>query len=94
MPCEFEIPPSTKGDIDYRKVNVTLERDSGDEEILHARNAGRCDSDRGGWYYDQDPEQGGTPKSVVVCPATCQRFKMEKGARVDLRFGCATKEIE
>jgi hypothetical protein len=30
---------------------------------------------------------------VVVCPATCQRFKGDVKAQVELVFGCATETI-
>jgi hypothetical protein len=46
----------------------------------------------GGWYYDTDPRVSSA--RVLVCAATCDRFKGEPNARVDLVFGCATKVIE
>jgi hypothetical protein len=92
LACEFEIPASQMG-LDYKKVNVSLTSAGGDEEILYAGTMNRCDPVKGGWYYDVDPDAGGRPTKVIVCPATCQRFKTEPTARVNLRFGCARKYI-
>jgi hypothetical protein len=45
-----------------------------------------------GWHYDVPPANG-TPTKVVVCEATCRRFKLDQSAQVDLVFGCATETI-
>jgi hypothetical protein len=93
LPCEFTIPRPTAGTIDYGKVNVHFKGASGEEDILYVTRADRCDPARGGWYYDVDPAAG-TPQKVVVCPATCARFKADARPRVDLGFGCKTRIIE
>jgi hypothetical protein len=93
LPCEFKIPAPASGTIDYSKVNVHFKGSTGEEDLLYVIRADRCDPVRGGWYYDVDPAAG-TPQNVVVCPATCQRFKADGKPRVDLGFGCKTRIIE
>jgi hypothetical protein len=92
LPCEFAIPPSQSGSIDFGKVNVSYSGSGGPADVLYVERADRCDPAQGGWYYDVDPNVG-TPGRVLICPATCQRFKGDAAARVDLVFGCATKVI-
>jgi hypothetical protein len=97
LPCEYLIPRPRTGDtIDFQKVNVGFTAASGAETIPYVASAPRCDPMRGGWYYDVDPAvPGNIPTRVVICPATCTRFKAETaGAKVDLLFGCKRKEIE
>jgi hypothetical protein len=48
---------------------------------------------RGGWYYD-DPPATGKPTRILVCPASCSRFKGAPDAKVNLVFGCATQVID
>jgi hypothetical protein len=96
LPCEFSIPKSNAGAIDYAKVNVQLKGATGQEDILYTATAARCDAARGGWYYDADPAANppGTPTRVIACPATCAKLKAQPDATVDLRFGCATRTID
>jgi hypothetical protein len=49
---------------------------------------------RGGWYYDADPATGGTPTRIIVCEATCKKWKGDAMASVDLRVGCRTRVID
>jgi Mg-chelatase subunit ChlD len=96
LPCEFAIPKSTAGAIDFMKVNVHLQGTATQEDILYTGSAARCDATRGGWYYDADPGANppGVPTRVIACPATCAKLKMQPEATVDLRFGCATRTID
>ena len=93
LPCAFTIPPRT-GAVDYGKVNV---RASGSrwaaQDLLYVERADRCDAAAGGWYYDVDPPTG-TPTRVIICPASCTRFKADAATRLDLLFGCATRVIQ
>jgi hypothetical protein len=52
----------------------------------------RCDA-RGGWYYDVDPGSG-TPSRIIVCSATCDRFKAAAQPAVELVYGCRTRAID
>jgi hypothetical protein len=92
LPCDFGIPASKLGPIDYGKVNLSVKGSAGDDVVLYAGTKARCDSEKGGWYYDVDPA-GGTPAHVITCPATCDRLKSDGTATVEIRFGCKTAEI-
>jgi hypothetical protein len=93
VPCEFDIPQPRQHILDFGRVNVRFSSATGAQEIPYVRGAGRCDSHRGGWYYDFDPTIGAKPSRVVTCPATCRAFKADRAARVDLMFGCRTLPI-
>jgi len=47
----------------------------------------------GGWYYDVPPATG-PPSRILVCPASCGRFKSAPDANVSLLFGCETQVIK
>jgi hypothetical protein len=91
LPCEFTIPPGT-GTIDFGKVNVTLQTGGAEQTVPYVESANRCDPMLGGWYYDVPPATG-TPSRILVCPASCSRFKGAPDARVSLLFGCETQVI-
>jgi hypothetical protein len=93
LPCELTIPPPQSGALDFDKVNLRYTGSGGVTDVLYVGQAGKCDPALGGWYYDVDPKAG-TPTRVVVCPSTCDRFKGDPAARVDLVFGCATRVIQ
>jgi hypothetical protein len=92
LPCEFTIPPGT-GTIDFGKVNVTLDAGGPEQTVPYVESASRCDPMRGGWYYDVSPATG-KPTRILVCPASCSRFKSAPDAKVNLVFGCATQVID
>jgi hypothetical protein len=92
LACEYRIPAPMKGDLDFGKVNVRYTGPAGTENIPYVERMDRCDPMRGGWYYDVHPSMG-KPSRVMVCPATCTRFKTEKSSQVELVFGCATAVI-
>jgi hypothetical protein len=92
LACEYMIPTPAKGDLDFSKVNVRYTSTGGPENIPYVERMDRCDPMRGGWYYDVHPGMG-KPSRVMVCPATCARFKTEKSSQVELVFGCATSVI-
>lgn len=89
LPCDFDIPKPTAGTIDYGKVNVRTVVQSVPIDLRYVQNAAGCDA-KGGWYYDADPN-GGQPKRVRLCEATCAPLKADATARVELRFGCRTR---
>jgi hypothetical protein len=93
LPCEFTIPPPTMGAIDFGKVNVQIKTAAAAEDVPYVASRDRCDPTRGGWYYDVDPATGGTPKTILVCEATCRRFKADATTRVQIGFGCKTRVI-
>jgi hypothetical protein len=93
LACEYRIPAMPAGKLDFGKVNVRHIGPAGPENVPYVETMDRCDPARGGWYYDVPPAAG-TPSRVIVCPATCARFKAEKSAQVELVFGCATQRID
>ena len=94
LPCDFAIPPPRAGGtIDFGKVNVRRKAAAGDEDVLYASNAAACNPAKGGWHYDVDPASG-TPTRVVTCPATCQAFKANPAATIEIRFGCRTRVVD
>jgi hypothetical protein len=93
LACEFMIPTGT-GAIDYGKVNVHWQGAAANEDLLYVGSADRCDPSRGGWYFDVDPATGRTPTRVLVCPASCNKFKADPAAKVEVRFGCKTRTID
>ena len=93
LPCEFTIPTPVSGVLDYGKVNVRFRGATGDLDIPYVGTASRCDPARGGWYYDVDPAAG-RPARVMMCPATCTRFKAEATGKVQIAFGCRTLVID
>jgi hypothetical protein len=99
LPCELVIPPPKPGAaaLDFNKVNLRFRGSAmgmtGPEDVLYAGSAARCDPQRGGWYYDVDPAMG-TPTRIIVCEATCRRWKADPAATVDLGIGCRTRVID
>ena len=94
LPCEFMIPPPMGGPIDYSKVNVQFTGGGAvNETIPYVERMDRCDPMRGGWYYDVNPTTG-MPSRIIVCDASCKRFKTAPNASVSLAFGCKTEVIQ
>jgi hypothetical protein len=91
--CDYRIPAPAVGSLDYGKVNVRFSGAAGPENVPYVESIDRCDPVRGGWYYDVHPAAG-KPGRVLMCPATCSRFKAERSVQVDLVFGCATQNID
>ena len=90
LPCEYEIPKSTKGEQDFSKVNV--QRTSGGKSEVLPNKKGAQDCGTGpGWYYDKDPAAG-TPTKIILCPNTCDAVKKDTtgGAKLDILLGCKT----
>lgn len=94
LSCEFTIPPPKMGTLDFGKVNLHFKNAAGESDIPYTATAARCDPTKGGWYYDVDPATGGQPTRIIACDATCQSFKSDPKASVDLRFGCKTRVID
>jgi hypothetical protein len=97
LPCEYTIPTPATGNLDFKKVNVHVTASSTGVkglDIGHVDDPSKCDPVKGGWYYDVDPATGGTPTRVVMCEATCKKFKMDATANIELRFGCETVIIQ
>jgi hypothetical protein len=96
LPCELLIPPPKPGagPLDLGRVNLVFSGVAGVEDVLYTGSAARCDPVRGGWYYDADPATGGMPTKVIVCEATCKKWKGDAKASVELTVGCRTRVID
>jgi hypothetical protein len=93
LPCEYQVPAAAGGGrIDYGKVNVRFTGTGGGENVLYVESPDRCDAARGGWYYDYVPGKGPTSR-LLMCDATCRRFKTDQTGKVDIVYGCATQVI-
>jgi hypothetical protein len=92
LPCSYQVPSPEGGTPDFGKLNVQYTPASGAAStIAYVESAGRCDPQKGGWYYDADPAEGGVPSEILVCPATCSVFKGDGAGSVDIVLGCQTR---
>jgi hypothetical protein len=92
LACEYIIPAPMGGTmIDFDKVNVQYLPGNGGApvDVLHADTAAQCDPVNGGWYYDSNT----APTKILMCPATCNTIKNDQAGKIDLLFGCPTKDI-
>jgi hypothetical protein len=93
LACEYAIPRPDGGQIAYKAVNVRFTSGPGQTSTIgYAGSAAACGT-AGGWYYDADPFQGGTPSKIEICPATCSSFKTDLKGKVDILFGCETMPV-
>ncbi len=90
LPCEYTLPKPTTGTPDYEKVNVQLTSGAGAKSLLpYATSAAACGNGPG-WYYDNDPKNGGTPTKVIICPSSCSALNGDPNAQMDVLLGCKT----
>jgi hypothetical protein len=90
LACEYEIPDSSGGALDYDRVNIVYRPEDGEEQPLYyVESAGDCDPDDGGWHYDVAPSDG-EPTKIQVCPQNCELFQSGEGA-VEFEIGCKTR---
>lgn len=90
LPCQYEVPLPEAGNADYGKINVQYTSGAGMAMgFPYVESAARCGTG-GGWYYDVDPAEGGTPRAVIVCPSTCTTLESDSKGRVDVVIGCQT----
>jgi hypothetical protein len=92
LECAFDLPEPPPGEqLDFGKVNVEYKDASGTPAVLpYVGKPANCDPVKGGWFYDVLPEIG-TPKKIIVCKASCNRFLQTVGGTVDILVGCATQ---
>ena len=90
--CEFQLPTPPGGSrLDFHRVNVQVTSAGMQRDVLYVQSPDRCDQAQLGWFYDADPELGGTPRQIRTCPQTCAEFSGLKDASVAIRLGCATQ---
>ena len=88
-PCSYGIPlPPADEILDLTRVNVVLEPPDRDPEgILNVGTADNCL--HGGWYYDPPAD----PRSIELCPSTCEAVSQQVGASFKVLFGCTTVTV-
>jgi hypothetical protein len=91
LPCSYEVPAPDGGAADFGKLNVRYTAGSGAVTTIgYVEVHGGCDPQKGGWYYDADPAEGGVPSQIIVCPKTCSTLQSDPKGRVDIVLGCQT----
>jgi hypothetical protein len=85
LTCNYRIPASTSGPLDYEYVNVNATIGSGGTPSGVRRVAGSmaCDGG-GGWYYDNNA----APTIITLCPATCDPLLNTPGSSLQVLIGC------
>ena len=86
--CEYDIPQPPDGEaLDPSLVNVVHTSGAG-SAVLYPRLADGLDcGDRLAWAYDDRTP----PTQVLLCPKACAAVQSDAQARVEVRFGCATR---
>lgn len=88
LPCQFTLAAQTAS---FDQVNVNFTSGAGAlSTVAYVETASACNANTGGWYYDVDPAEGGTPTTIDVCPATCSELKSDLDGVVTIVFGCQT----
>jgi len=90
LACEYELPASVGAD--YFRVNVKVTSGGSPSIIPYVGTAAKCDATLGGWYYDTDPAVT-APTKILMCPATCSKFKATVGGKIDIEVGCKTVSV-
>lgn len=86
--CDFALP-APNGPVNYRSASVSLQGGQSPGELAYVGSAAGCDSGTG-WYYDADPEGPQAPRSVSLCPLSCEQVRQGAASSVSLQLGCAT----
>jgi len=94
LACEFQIPQPTDGEtLNFNQVNVNVTTASGTNKLFYVKKVELCDPTIGGWYYNVDPDTGGTPTKIVACPTSCTTYQAATSASVEIALGCATNTV-
>ena len=84
--CNYQIPTSLSGPLDYEYVNVDATVGSSGTQVSVSRvaEATACSATTGGWYYDSTT----APTMIVLCPATCTPLMNTAGSSLQVLIGC------
>lgn len=94
LPCNYTVPVPVTGSPNFFEINVQFTAgNAGPSVVPYVESAARCDATVGGWYYNADPAEGGTPTTIDMCPASCNELKGSGADRVDIALGCKTQTI-
>lgn len=82
--CDFPLPPPPTGmALDFTQVNVLYTgSQAAPQQLLYDRS---CASGTG-WRYDNE----NSPTRVELCADTCVAAKQDRGAKIEVVFGCTT----
>jgi hypothetical protein len=88
LTCDYQIPKSTSGTLDFSLVNVQITVGAGGNPTLIGQVPSRdaC-GDAPGWYYD-NPAQ---PTLISLCKATCDPILATPGSSLEVLIGCRTE---
>lgn len=88
LACEYDIPEPEGGQLfDAEEVNVEFEDGvGGTQAIGFVDDAAQCPAVADGWYYDNPAD----PKTIILCPQTCDSIQGFTLAKVGIIFGCMT----
>ena len=90
LSCEYEIPPPPDGlEFDRDEVNVDYDDGLGFRTIGRVDSAEGCADVPGAWYYDDADD----PTEILMCPLTCDLFKVVGSSSIEIRFGCETVQV-
>lgn len=91
LSCEWVVPePSNaEGSLDAENVNLRYVTQRGFGVLLgEVDDVEACSSAENGWYYAE--VEG--PTTVVACPSTCDTLQAVELQRIEVLFGCETKQ--
>jgi sarcosine oxidase gamma subunit len=85
LPCSYNIPQATMGNIDFGEVNVTFTTpSSAAEQFYGVTDATGCSTTTDNWYYDS------TMTHIELCPNACTKVKAATVGTVSVAYGCST----
>lgn len=89
LPCSYDIPPAPDGEMfDRDRVNVAFYPEEGQAPDLgRVEGLDQCE-DLLGWYYDDNE----APGAVHMCPESCALLEGDDLGRVEILFGCETRQ--
>jgi hypothetical protein len=84
--CDYSIPESDGGKIDYSKVVVHYSSGDGGTgtDLPQVSDQSACGSN-GGFYYDNPS----APTKITLCPTSCDAVQADGQAKVEVLLGCA-----
>lgn len=88
--CDFSIPKTSGGEIDFGRVNVRYATGSGQVSFYAVPSADKCGKLDNAWHFDDAK----SPTKIVLCPAACSRARQAASVKIDVVFGCKTEEAQ
>lgn len=83
LSCEYDVPQSDGGEIDYTKVNVFMTAGDGSRQTIPQDPSTACPN-ADGWQYSPDKKQ------ILLCGPACEKAKAQQGGSVSIALGCVT----